>query len=420
MLIIITVIFLIFKCNHASSITPFSTPSVTPSASTSVIPNTFSVIAGRTTNPGWAGDGRPAVLSFLHTPLGLAFDPTGTNLFVADSDNSALRIINATSGIITNYAKQVSDLVSDMFTLLSTVVVDSYGNVYIMGMRTDLSGYNTAYHLYFTASVDLGVSIGSIQCMGYHPSGFIYANFVPGGQASTGVVSLYNATSKTIRGIGFNGYICYKIASDINNYVWAQCRHDFGLPLAIMRADPSGNTVLNVAYYTLITACACDNLGNFYFSDTALRKMDVSGNIQTIATPCVPQGLAFDPSGNLYFSCPHMIQMMSLAAGYSFPTPSSTSTPYCFPAQYQTFTNYELIGTLVGTAFFPGSPIRVSSEASCRQACCDAVRCDGYTFEIPDQQTISILGGMKCLLLINITQLVPSTLFTSAILNSTL
>jgi hypothetical protein len=80
----------------------------------------------------------------------------------------------------------------------------------------------------------------------------------------------------------------------------------------------------------------------------------------------------------------------------------------------------DLVGTLVGTALSPGSPILQPSESSCRQACCDAAACDGYTFSSGDLAGLSTAGATSCYLLVNITQLIPSNAFSSGIYESTL
>ena len=68
------------------------------------------------------GDGGPAKQASLRYPLGLGLDAAG-NLFIADSENGKVRLVDATSGNITALAAS--------FTTPSAVRVDPAGNVYV-------------------------------------------------------------------------------------------------------------------------------------------------------------------------------------------------------------------------------------------------------------------------------------------------
>jgi sugar lactone lactonase YvrE len=52
----------------------------------------ITTVAGKCGQPGFAGDGGPAVAALLDRPTGLAVDPAG-NLYVADSHNQRVRIV---------------------------------------------------------------------------------------------------------------------------------------------------------------------------------------------------------------------------------------------------------------------------------------------------------------------------------------
>ena len=82
----------------------------------------------------------------------------------------------------------------------------------------------------------------------------------------------------------------------------------------------------------------------------------------------------------------------------------------------------DLVGSLVGTALSPGSHVLAPSEAACRQACCDAPFCDGYAFASGDAALAAggAGGPVSCFLYANVTQLVPSSAFTSGIYESVL
>ena len=62
----------------------------------------ISVFAG-TLESGYAGDNGPATSALLNTPNGLACDGAG-NLYIADTNNSVIRKVNSTTGVITTVA----------------------------------------------------------------------------------------------------------------------------------------------------------------------------------------------------------------------------------------------------------------------------------------------------------------------------
>lgn len=62
----------------------------------------ISTVAG-TGNPGFGGDGGPAVDAMLYGPDGLAFAPDGS-LYIADVANNRVRKVDATTGVITTAA----------------------------------------------------------------------------------------------------------------------------------------------------------------------------------------------------------------------------------------------------------------------------------------------------------------------------
>src|SRR5271166_2572498 len=54
-------------------------------------------------NGSFPGDGGPATSAVITNPTGLAIDPVG-NLYIAASGNSLIRLVNASTGIITTVA----------------------------------------------------------------------------------------------------------------------------------------------------------------------------------------------------------------------------------------------------------------------------------------------------------------------------
>ena len=101
------------------------------------------------------------------------------------------------------------------------------------------------------------------------------------------------------------------------------------------------------------------------------------------------------------------------------PTPTATPDYYCASSLFRALPRMDLVGELVGTAQSPGAPVSLSSLVACRQACCDAPYCDGYAFASGDVTFVNG-GPASCFLYVNITQLIPSSVISSGIYESTL
>jgi uncharacterized membrane protein len=146
------------------------------------------------------------------------------------------------------------------------------------------------------------------------------------------------------------------------------------------------------------------------------------GGPATSASLYYPQGVAVTSTDAIVIADTNNHRIRLIASSLA-PTPSPTSTPsptpYCFPSLFRSLPRMDLMGTLVGTALSPGSPILQPSESSCRQACCDAAACDGFSFAASELMT-SATGSSACYLLVNITQLIPSNTMSSGVLLSTL
>lgn len=94
-------------------------------------------VAGNGTQ-GFSGDGGPATDASLYDPTGVAVDSDG-NLFIADTDNTRVRRVDASTGIITTFAGNgIFDFAGDggpptaaSFDRPYNVAVDLNGNVFV-------------------------------------------------------------------------------------------------------------------------------------------------------------------------------------------------------------------------------------------------------------------------------------------------
>ncbi|MCA1570130.1 MAG: hypothetical protein LC798_07380, partial [Chloroflexi bacterium] len=97
----------------------------------------ITTVAGNGT-PTLGGDGGPAVRARLAAPGGIARDASGT-LYIADTNNHAVRRIDAATGVITTvagtgvggYSGDLGPAVSAQLNSPNDVAVDSSGNLYI-------------------------------------------------------------------------------------------------------------------------------------------------------------------------------------------------------------------------------------------------------------------------------------------------
>lgn len=100
----------------------------------------------------YGGDGGPATSAQLWDPSGVAVDSAG-NLYIADTDNSVIRVVDAKTGIITTVQ-------GSQFEYPSGIRFDGFGNLYIADV-----GFYTVWMLNtksgeFTLVAGGGLSLG--------------------------------------------------------------------------------------------------------------------------------------------------------------------------------------------------------------------------------------------------------------------
>jgi uncharacterized protein (TIGR03437 family) len=263
---------------------------------------------------GYSGDGGPALQAQLNSPQGLALDSSG-NLYIADSINNRIRIVNS-AGVINTFAGTgaaspsfggpVGDgglAINATLHLPSGVCLDSSGNVYIA---------DTADNTIRKVTTDgiINTVAGENEYGGYSGDTFaaIAANLhTPLDVAVDSSGNIYIADSA-------NAAIREVVASTgiINTVAGNAAIADTG------DTGPATSASLLTPY-----AVTVDSAGNFYFvenGDGVVRKVTVAtqiitrlagngtagfsgdGSAATKAQLNFPGGMALDSSGNIYIA----------------------------------------------------------------------------------------------------------------------
>ena len=297
------------------------------------------------------GDGGPATQARLDfEPVfhaGLAVDKAG-NLYIADTGDSRVRKVNATSGIITTVAGNSMSLGLGSFSgdggvatsagLNSpvAVAVDSAGNIYIAD-----------YGNQRIRKVDTSGKIGTIAGIGF-VTGSDSGDGGPAVKAELSGLSdvavdnagnVYIADQEHIRKIDTSGNI-----STIAHGFFGTC---VATPTPVANSDVAA------------TGLAVDSSGNLYIADHApecIQELSTSGIVTTVAGgganpngdggPATnaeigqPYAVALDSSGNLYIAVGSVIQKVT-----------AQLTP---PANPPSFTE---AGVVNGASFAPGGVV---------------------------------------------------------------
>jgi len=235
---------------------------------------------------GYSGDGGPATAAELDHPYGITVDASG-NLYIADSYNNSVRIVN-TSGIINTFAGNYNEgagysgdggpATAAELNFPTGITVDASGNVYIADEYNNLiRKVNTSGIINTFAGIDSGAISGSN--VGYSgdggPATDAELNY-PIGIAvdASGNIYIANNGNNLIREVSTSGIIntFAGIASGAISGTNAGYSGDGGLATVAELYSPTGIGV--------------DAFGNVYIADggnNLIRIVNTSGIISTIA-----------------------------------------------------------------------------------------------------------------------------------------
>jgi large repetitive protein len=262
---------------------------------------------------GYSGDGGPATAAKINNPGGLVLDGAG-NLYFVDSNNFAIRRVDAVSGIITTVAGTpgVSGYSGNGGPATSATLSFSDG--------TGGLAFDTAWNLYIadtgnSAIREVNAATGYISTVvGTGVPGYNGDNILATGAQLSGPANI---------SIGSDGSL---YIADLSNQRVRKVTAATGMITTIAGTGTQGFTgdggIATAAEVNAPAAVLLDPAGNIYIADSGnnrIRKIAVTtGDIQTIsgstegetgdvgpanlATMYGPSSLFFDQSGNLIFS----------------------------------------------------------------------------------------------------------------------
>ena len=268
-------------------------------------PNIINTVCG-TGISGYTGDGGPATAAELNQATRVAIDGAG-NQYICDVANNRIRKVDNSTGIITTIAGNGTmgfsgdggPAVSAELGNPDGIALDAAGNIYIADQT------NNRIRMINTSGIIS--TIAGNGTIGYTGDGGPATNariHQPGGVFADGAGNIYFVDlSNTVRKINSSGIISTVAGTGVAGF-----SGDGG---------PATAAQVNQAWGGIIV----DAYNNIYFSDqmnNRIRKIDPSGIITTIAGngtagyagdggPAIaaeinyPEGIAIDPSGNLYF-----------------------------------------------------------------------------------------------------------------------
>ena len=315
-------------------------------------PGTIVTIAG-TGEAGFSGDGGAASDARLSFPQGLAIDSQG-NIYIADTLNSRVRRVDASTGVITTVASEsgyANGEVIDWETPLHSpygVAVDAVGNLYISepsDQRVRLVDGSTGMisTLIDTSRIS---DLGSAQprdvatdCQGnvYVGVGDVILRVNPVIKTTTVVAGIVGQGS----GLSEDGGQATTTPLGGPRGIVVDCEGTlfFNSDVRVFEVDASSHVLVSLAGIAGInrfggdggpatsaslsnpSGVAIDGAGNVFIAVSGrIRRIDATtGVITTVAgtgdaAHCCPTKLAMDANGNLFVATPHVNRILVVTA----------------------------------------------------------------------------------------------------------
>ena len=334
-------------------------------ASTGVINN----MAG-TGVTGYSGDGGEATSAMLNNPFGVTLDTNG-NIFIVDTYNNRIRKVTVSTGVITTVAGDglsvySGDNVAATRTALSSpkdAAVDTSGNIFIAdtlnsrirlvtastGMITTIAGTEVkATGAPQSATIATIYNLFQPSCITLDASGDIFITdlgYVLKITVSTGGIAVVAGTS----GFGFNKDNILATAA----YLYFPTKVAF---------DTSGNMYITDTYnsrvrkITLSTGIITTVAGNGVVLLSPGNPSEGDGGSATLASLGLPSGLAVDSVGNIYYADPSLGVVKKVTFTESSPSASVTPAPAATPAPFSPVSPKPTVSSSPAPILTPSTP----------------------------------------------------------------
>jgi uncharacterized protein (TIGR03437 family) len=327
----------------------------------------LSVVAG-TGAAGFGGDTEPAPAALLRAPLGIAFDGSG-NLYIADTGNNRVRLVTASTGVITTIAgngtaSTTGDgglAVNSTLNQPSAIALDPSGNIYIAERSGQVVREITTNGVINTVA---GTGIAGAPAA---ESGVgVQQNLsLPQGLAvdAAGGLLIADSGNNRIRRLTKDGNIATVAGSNLGGNTG-----DGGPATAAALRNPAAVTV--------------DPAGNLYIADTTnntIRRVDTNGTISTVGgngtagyngdgSPATayefsgPTSLVAGSSCNLFIADTSNLRIRQLWPAVNY-TVASNPPGLRVSIDGQAATSPAVLGLLPGTSHQVGAPSPQSGAA---------------------------------------------------------
>lgn len=374
-------------------------------------------------NAGVTGDGGTAIYANLNAPAGLAIDGAG-NLYIADSNNHAIRRVDANTGIITTIAGVIGHpgysgdggaATSAELNTPEGVAFDNNGNLYI----ADTSNNRIRMVAASNGNISTVAGTGTAGFGGDSSAATSAQLNAPWGVAISATGDLYIAdqNNNRIRMVAASN-------SNISTIAGSSATQGFGGD-----GGPATSAQLNIPENV-----ALDPAGNLYIADAGnnrVRKVNAAtGIISTIAgngNPSVsgdgspatqaglygPDALSLDGNGNLYISDLFHHRIRKVSSNTAYLRYADIREGNTSPAQNQTFENdgndaltISQIQTVSNSALGQGTnACAASTVISAASTCTIFAEFAPTTTGTPVTGTISVTSNA-----VNNTQSAPATI----------
>ncbi len=276
--------------------------------------NYISTVAGNGTL-GYTGDGGLATSAELNLYTGITAVDSAGNLYIVDANNSVIREVSASTGIISTFdPAAVGNTCGGTvcFSQTTGVAIDSAGNVYISqigyilkwvpstGILTVVAGNGSTSNVTDNPTPATNTSLGSNVALALDATGNIYIadsgnNRIRKVTASTGIMT-------TVAGSGALGYQNGGYSGDGGSATSAQLNGPTAVAVDasgnIYIADASNQRVRKVTASSGVITTVAGSGG----TGGANCAYSGDGGLATSARLCGPQGVAVDQVGDLYIA----------------------------------------------------------------------------------------------------------------------